>query len=448
MTNLITSPNKTPALPETESNVPVDEMPVVRIGLAIIAVAFGSLLLWSLLAPIAKGVVASGTIVVDTNRKAIQHLEGGIVSEILVRDGDEVKAGQLLMRLDEVTSQAQRDVLYGQYLAVKAKEARLIAERDQAAEITWPEELQGDDSNGRKASIRANEQQVFTSRRDSLAGQLAIYEQRIKQLDEQSRGMQAQVTANSEQIRLIDGELEGLNQLFEKGYASKTRLLELQRRRAELDGDRGNYEAEIARSKVQIGEARLQIIQLRKSFEEDVADKLREAQQQMFDLEDRLTSANDVLQRREVRAPSDGIIVGSRVHTVGGVVRGSDVLMEIVPTNDKLIIEAMVNPIDIDVMAVGLESDVRLSAFSSHLTPMLHGRVVQVAADATTDPQHGTRYYTARIEVEKSELEKLGDLKLVPGMPAEVLVKAGERTIFEYLLRPLTDSFFRAFKET
>ncbi|MQP64532.1 HlyD family type I secretion periplasmic adaptor subunit [Niveispirillum sp. SYP-B3756] len=451
MTDLVTS--NTPPLPVPglekgpAPQVPTDEMPIIRLGLTLILIAFGGLLAWSVFAPLAKGIVAPGTLVVDSNRKSIQHLEGGIVSEILVRDGDAVKAGQVLMRLDEVSSQAQRDVLYGQFLSAKAKEARLLAERDESKRINWSDELmKGADENGRKLSIRNNEQQLFESRRLTLAGQLSIYEQRVKQLDEQIKGFEAQVLANTEQIRLIDDELDGLKQLYDKGYASKTRLLQLQRNRAELDGERGNYEGEIARARMQIGEARLQILQVRKAFEEDVADKLREAQQQIFDLEDRLTNADDVLQRREVKAPGDGIIVGLRVHTLGGVVRGGETIMELVPNNERLIVEAMVSPNDIDNVAVGQEAEVRFSALSSRQIPILLGTVIQVDADVTTD-QRGNRYYLSRVEVPEDQLSKLGGQKIVPGMPTEVLVRAGERTLVEYLMKPLTDSFFRAFKE-
>lgn len=451
MTDLVTSDN--PQLPVPglgkgpAPQVPTDEMPIIRFGLTLILIAFGGLLAWSAFAPLAKGIVATGTLVVDSNRKNIQHLEGGIVSEILVRDGDAVKAGQVLMRLDEISSQAQRDVLYGQFLAAKAKEARLLAERDESKQINWSDELMsGADENGRKLSIRNNEQQLFESRRLTLAGQLSIYEQRVKQLDEQIKGYEAQVLANTDQIRLIDDELDGLKQLYDKGYASKTRLLQLQRNRAELDGERGNYEGEIARARMQIGEARLQILQVRKAFEEDVADKLREAQQQIFDLEDRLTNADDVLQRREVKAPGDGIIVGLRVHTLGGVVRGGETIMELVPNNERLIVEAMVSPNDIDNVAIGQEAEVRFSALSSRQIPILLGTVIQVDADVTTD-QRGNRYYLSRVEVPENQLSKLGGQKIVPGMPTEVLVKAGERTLVEYLMKPLTDSFFRAFKE-
>ena len=445
---LLTTQKALPALPAGAEvpAVPTDEMPVVRSGMALLAVAFGALFLWSVLAPIAKGIVAPGLVAVDSNRKTIQHLEGGIVSEILVRDGDVVKSGQVLMRLDEVTSQAQRDVLYGQFLTAKAQEARFTAERDGLKSIVFPDQLQGDGDNGRNSFIRASEEEVFKSRRDALNGQLSIFEQRIKQLDEQSKGLTAQVNANTQQITLIDGELEGLQQLFEKGYASKTRLLELQRRRAELDGDRGNYEAEVARNKVAVGEARLQIIQVRKTFEEDVAKGLSEAQSRVFDLQDRLTSANDVLQRREVKAPNDGIIVNSRVHTVGGVVRAGEPVMELVPVNDDLLIEAMVSPMDIDVANVGMDAEVRFSSLSTRHIPILLGTVERVAADATTD-QQGNRFYMARVRVPKDQLAYLKDQKLVPGMPAEVLIKSGERSIMEYLMRPLSDSFFRAFKE-
>lgn len=448
MMKLLTTP-KVPALaPDADvPAVPTDEMPVVRAGMALIAFAFGGVLLWSFLAPIAKGIVAPGLVAVDSNRKTIQHLEGGIVAEILVRDGATVKAGDVLLRLDEVTPQAQRDVLYGQFLTSKAQEARFIAERDGAKDVVFPVELQGSGDTSRNASIRESEQEVFKSRRDALNGQLSIYEARIKQLEEQSKGLQAQVDANTKQITLIDSELEGLQQLFEKGYASKTRLLELQRRRAELDGDRGNYAAEMARNRVAIGEARLQIIQVRKTFEEDVAKGLSEAQARVFDLQDRLTSATDVLKRREVKATTDGTIVNSRVHTVGGVVRAGDPLMELVPSNDDMIIEAMVSPMDVDVANPGMEAEVRFSSLSTRHIPILTGTVETVAADATTD-QNGNRYFVSRVRVPKEQLQHLAGQKLVPGMPAEVLIKAGERTILEYLFRPLTDSFFRAFKES
>ncbi len=449
MMKLLTAKTALPALPETGEipQPPTDEMPVVRAGLLLIAAAFGGLLIWSVAAPIAKGVVAPGLVGADSNRKVIQHLEGGIVSEILVRDGAQVKAGDVLMRLDEVTSQAQRDVLFGQFLTAKAQEARFIAERDGAKQVTFPTELLGPGDSGRNAAIRGSEEEIFKARRDAVNGQLAILDQRVKQLEEQSKGLQAQVSANTQQITLIDSELEGLQQLFEKGYASKTRLLELQRRRAELDGDRGNYVSEIARNKVASGEARLQAIQVRKQFEEDVAKGLAEAQAKVFDLQDRLTSATDVLQRREVKAPTDGIIVNSRVHTVGGVVRTGDPLMELVPTNDDLIIEAMVSPMDVDVAAPGMEAEVRFSSLSTRHIPILTGIVETVAADATTD-QHGNRFFMARVRVSKDQLVHLGDQKLVSGMPAEVLIKAGERSVIDYLMRPLTDSFFKAFKET
>lgn len=426
--------------------VPTDEMPVVRVGLLLIAVTFGSLLIWSATAPLAKGVVANGLVGVDSSRKVIQHLEGGIVSEILVRDGSVVKAGDVLVRLDDITSQVQRDVLYGQLLTAKAQEARFTAERDRLKSIQFPEELTGPGENGRNQAIREAEEEVFKARKEAYQGQLSILDQRVKQLDEQSKGLAAQVAANTEQIVLIDGELEGLKELYEKGYAPKTRLLELQRRRAELDGNRGNYEGEIARNKVAIGESRLQAIQVRKQVEEEVTKGLADAKAKIFDLQDRLTSATDVLERRDVRAPTDGVIVNSHIHTVGGVVRPGDPLMELVPSNDDLIIEAQVSPQDIDVAEAGMEAEVKFSSLSTRLVPILVGTVETVAADATTD-QRGNRFYMARVRVSKDELKLLNGQKLVPGMPAEVLVKAGERTVLDYLFRPLTDSFFKAFRE-
>jgi len=429
-----------------EDGGPTDARPVIATGLLVLLVSFGALLLWSALVPLAGGVVAQGSVIVDGNRKAVQHLEGGIVAEILVRDGDRVRQDDVLVRLDAVTSRVTRDVLMGQYLAAQAVQARLHAERDRLDAIPFPPDLLADDPDRRRADLRANETEVFRARREALDGQLSIYEQRIRQLQEQIGGLRAQVEANDRQVTLIGEEIDGLRQLFDKGFASRTRLLELERRQADLNGERGSLEAEIARAGVAIGEARLQILQLRRSFEEKVASELQEVRQRLFDLEDRLKGANDVVERRDVTAPLDGIIVNSQIHTPRGVVQPGQVLMEIVPVNDRLIVEIMIPPGDIDVVAVGMEAEVRFSALSLRMVPILLGRVVQVSADVREDRQ-GRVFYTARVEVAEDQMKLLGDKELIPGMPAEVLVKSGERTVLEYLTRPLTDAFFHAFKE-
>ena len=408
---------------------------------------FGALALggWSFFAPLSSGAVAVGQVVVDSNRKAIQHLEGGIVAELLVEEGDLVERGQLLLRLDQISASVAEDVIRGQLQSTRALEARLIAERDGLEKIPFAEELLTDATADTQELVQGQER-IFSARSTALDGQVEIFQQRVGQLRRQIEGLDAQVISKAQQIALIEDELTGLRELYEKGYTSRTRILALEREAARLDGERGQHEADIARAEVAVGEARLQVLQIRNSFIEEVVAELREVQTQLFDLRDRLRGATDVVDRTEISSPQRGIVIGMQVFTEGGVVPPGRTIMEIVPIDERLVIEARLEPTDIDVVSIGLEAEVRFSSLSQRGVPILLGRVTRVGADALAD-QQGIPYYAVRVEVGPDELAHLEGETLVPGMPAEVIVKAGEQTVVEYLVRPLTDILVYAFRE-
>lgn len=400
---------------------------------------------WSFFAPLSSGAVAVGQVVVDSNRKAIQHLEGGIVAELLVQEGDLVERGQLLLRLDQTSASVAEDVIRGQLQSTRALEARLIAERDGLEKIPFAEELLTDATADTQELVQGQER-IFSARSTAFDGQVEILQQRVGQLRRQIEGLDAQVISKAQQIALIEDELSGLRELYEKGYTSRTRILSLEREAARLDGERGQHEADIARAEVAVGEARLQVLQIRNSFIEEVVAELREVQTQLFDLRDRLRGATDVVDRTEISSPQRGIVIGMQVFTKGGVVPPGRTIMEIVPIDERLVIEARLEPTDIDVVSIGLEAEVRFSSLSQRGVPILLGRVTRVGADALAD-QQGIPYYAVRVEVGPDELALLEGETLVPGMPAEVIVKAGEQTVVEYLVRPLTDILVYAFRE-
>ncbi|MGE0744769.1 MAG: HlyD family type I secretion periplasmic adaptor subunit [Rhodospirillales bacterium] len=416
-------------------------------GIGLILAVFGGVGAWSALASLDSAAIAPGTITVESKRKAVQHMEGGIVRQILVEDGAIVRRGETLVRMDDTRVKAQLAILRGQLDAAKALAARLTAERDDAAGIDFPGELleRAGDANVRQ--ILEGQRILFDARRASRRGEIEILQQRVGQLKEEIAGLQRQQRARSEQISLINDELKGLTELFEKGYAPKTRILALQREAARLTGERGQDIAQIARAENSIGEAQLRILQIRKDVQEKVAQELRETRDKVYDLEERLVAAKDQLDRTEVVSPVDGIVMGKTVFTEGGVVQAGNTMMYVVPNDDRLVIEAQLSVNNIDDVKLGDEVEVRLSGIVQRKVPLLFGKLTYVSPDRQADERTGMPFYTARVEVPEHELLKIKDVKLSAGMPAEVFVKTGERTPLDYMLMPLVNSINKSFRE-
>ncbi|HYC02714.1 MAG TPA: HlyD family type I secretion periplasmic adaptor subunit [Azospirillaceae bacterium] len=416
-------------------------------GIVLIGAVFGGIGGWSAVAELSSAAVAPGQIMVSSSRQQVQSLEGGIVAELLVKDGALVKEGDVLVRLDITQAQSQAAVLQAQSDTYAAALARLRAERDGSEAIAFPADLLARQTEPAVADVIANQTATFNARKATIEGQTSILQQRITQLKKQRDGLVSQSEAQQRQIALIEDELKGLRDLFQKGYASRTRILALERESERIRGERGEILGNIARTTEAVGEAELQILQQKKSFQEEVASQLTEMQARLSDATEKLVAAKDVLARRELRAPRDGYVQGLSAHTVGGVIPAGRTVLEVIPTNDELVVEAMLQPLDIDNVKVGQLADIRLSALSSRTTPVLEGEVVTVSADAFTDERTGATYYKAKVKVPKEQLALLNGQNLHPGMPAEVMIKTGDRTALHYMISPLTDVWAKSFRE-
>jgi membrane fusion protein, type I secretion system len=434
------TPHKAPA-------VVTNVRPFVYVGAAIVLLLFGGLGTWGAVAPLSGAVVSTGVVTVETNRKTVQHLEGGILSRLHVHEGDSVSRGDLLIRLDDTRVRAQLAVIDGRLDVLQAREARLIAERDEAERISFPASLDGRAANLRVAKVLRGQIEMFVARRSALEGEISVLTQQMQQLKEEIRGLKAQRRAKSQQIKTIRIELKDLKDLYAKGLVPRPRIMSLEREAQRLKGEHGQHIADIARSEKAIGETKLQIVQLRKRTLETVITELREVQAEIFDVIERRVITADELKRIEIRAPRSGRVVGLAVHTVGAVITAGQGLMDIVPHGDKLVIEAQVLPADIDKVAVGLSAVVRLSAFDLETTPELIGAVTTVSADRLTDPATNQPYYAVRIRIGQRELAKLGALRLRAGMPAEAFIQTGDRTALSYFMKPFQDALMRAFRD-
>ncbi|MFP3943992.1 MAG: HlyD family type I secretion periplasmic adaptor subunit [Alphaproteobacteria bacterium] len=443
-----TAPQEAEARQAEVAAAPTNPRLAIIGGLVVLAVTFGGFGTWAAVAQLSSAVVSQGTVKVLSNRKKVQHLEGGIVREIKVRNGDRVKEGDVLLRLDQTQASARADIINSRYYTVRAAIARLQAERDNADEIAFPAELEKRRSEPAIREVLEGQEKLFEARRATLNGELELLEERVGQLEEEIRGLKAEVGSRSSQITLIRDELEGLRKLHEKGYAPRTRLLALEREEARLRGERGSQEARIARARRLIGETRLKIIQTRQAWQERVITQLREHQSQVMDLQERKHAADVWLTRTDVRATATGTVVGMNVHAQGQVLQPGETILEIVPSEDRLIVEAAVRPVDRDEVLVGQAADVAFTAFSQRTTPKLKGEVIYVSADSMTDEKTGATYYVARIAVPDEEVKRLGGRSLQPGMPANVFIKTGARTPLDYLLKPLTESLSHAWRES
>ncbi|QQP90045.1 HlyD family type I secretion periplasmic adaptor subunit [Skermanella sp. TT6] len=455
MTSLIeTNPGLLPAKPagdrgaKAKPNFPTSYNGTITAGWLVILAGFGSLAAWSALAPLSTAAIASGTVVVDSYRKSVQHLQGGIIQDILVRDGQKVQAGDVLVRLDPTQTRSLAQMLRAQVDLAKAEEARMLAERDGLEEIRFPADLVERSRTERDlAETMAGQKRIFEARRQSLTGQTSILRNRIAQSLEQISGMEIQEKAKLRQSALLDKELNGLRELAERGNAPANKVLQYEREVEALTAERGEILSRIASVRQQIGEAELQITQAQKTFLEQVETDLRTTQARLFESAERLHATTAELGRMEVRAPESGVVVDMAFHTVDGVIGPGGRIMDIVPQNDQLVVDAQIRPADIDGLQVGMEAEIRFPAFNQRTTPMIHGQLKTVSADRLVDPKTNMPYFNVRVLVDEKSKESISGLNIIPGMPAEVVIKKGERTLLSYLIQPMRDTFVRAMRE-
>jgi HlyD family secretion protein len=419
----------------------------LRTGLRILVVATILGGGWFVFMPLAGAVVVPGNLVVQSNVKAIQHPTGGVVAEIKVQDGTRVNAGDLLVRLDATQAQASLQLISKQLDEARTKIARLSAERDGLARFETPAELSSRASEDTVKSLLASEASLFNARLSARESQKDLLQSRIAQLTEEISGFEAQSASKTKQLELITGELAGVQELYDKRLVPLARLTALQREAARIDGERGQLAASVAETKSKIGEAKLQIVRLDQDFRTDVVKELGEAQGKEAELVERSIAARDLLDRIEIRAPTSGAIHQLAVHTIGGVIRAGDTIMMIVPDTDDLQIEARLQPADIDQVHIGQTAFVRFTAFNQRTTPQLTGTVSYVSADTSHDQQTNASFFTVRVVLPDDERRRLAGQQLVPGMPAEVFMQTGSRTMMSYVFKPVVDQMRRAFVE-
>lgn len=403
-------------------------------------------MLWGLIAPLSKAAIAPGVVQVEGRRRVVQHLEGGIVREILVRENMRVRRGQPLMRLDTVQSSATAIAARAEYLALIAEEKRLQAELAGAGGISFPDELLRD-QGGRAAEIMENQRSVLATRRESLNGQMQVLRETASQAEAEIGGLQAQIAAQTAQLELLRGELATVQALVAEQLERRSRLLEVQRAVATAEGQIGHLNAQVTRARRMMSESHARMSSLASDRRQEVTQKLRDVQVRLSEVREKLRAASDVDHRRTIVSPSDGQVVELRYTTIGGVVGPGQPVLDIVPERQAFIINARVRPIDIENVVIGLPTEVRLLPFSGRTVPMLTGRVTAVSADAMTPDNGDAPYYAIEVRIEDGRALGRMDLKLLSGMPAEVYVVMGERSLFSYLFQPLTDSFRRSFRE-
>jgi HlyD family secretion protein len=415
-------------------------------GLAVVLLLAGGLGGWGSTVPISGALIAPGQVVVESNVKKVQHPTGGVVGEVRVRDGDLVKAGDIVVRLDETVVRANLAIVMKALYGLWGRQARLEAEQQGSTSIKFPAALLERASDPDARDVMTNETKLFEVRVNGRAGQKAQLRERVTQLNEEIEGLVAQEKAKDREIALVEKELVGVRQLYDQHLVQISRLTTLERDAARLNGERAQYIASRAQGKGKITEIELQIIQIDKDMVSEVSKDLRETNDKIGEFIERKVTAEDQLRRIDIRAPQDGMVLQSTVHTVGGVITAGDAIMMIVPLADALSVEAKVNPQDIDKLQIGQKTVLRFSAFNQRTTPELNGTVTRVSADVTNDQRTGQPYYTIRVSLPPDEVARLGEVKLVPGMPVEAFVQTGERTLLSYLMKPLSDQLMRSFR--
>lgn len=420
-----------------------------RLGFGVIFAVSFALIFWSIAAPIDSAVLAVGRVVVETNRKTIQHLEGGMVGEVLVREGDLVSQGQVMVRLDDTVPRANASLIDGQLVELYARRARLESERDSRSDlgaVRGAEEILATSAFKEKLT---GQRMLFDARQTTLVTQSALLQEKIVQQQERIIGIRAQLRSLRNQLRLIQDELNGVRELHAQGYAPATRVRALERELERITGERGSLEAGIAEAESAIASAKLEIERLIEDRREQAITELREVEVKISELEERRIAAVDALRRTEIRAPQSGRVLGLAVHTVGEVTGPGESLMEIIPDGDKLFVDARIATRDVDKVRQDQETLVRFSGLGSRNTPEVQGTVINVSADSIVDDSTGAAFYVVRIEIPEGEVlsKELNGETLVPGMPVEAFIRTGSRPAISYLLKPLTDSMTRSFRE-
>ncbi|MES0385775.1 MAG: HlyD family type I secretion periplasmic adaptor subunit, partial [Hyphomicrobium sp.] len=407
------------------------------LGLIVVAILVGGVGSWAATTDIEGAVIASGVLVVDTHVKKVQHPSGGIVAQIHVRNGDQVQAGDTVLHLDDTITRSNLAIVTKGLTELTARKARLEAERDGADAIVVPDELALRSSDEDVAHVITGEQRLFDLRTAARVGQKAQLRQRIKQLNNEIEGLTAQANAKSREVELIQTELKGARELFEKNLMPISKMTNLEREATRVAGERAKLSSTIAQVKARIAETELAIIQIDHDLASQVARELRDIDAKIGEYVERKVAAEDQLKRIDIRAPQTGIVHQLSVHTVGGVINAGETLMLIVPKADNLTVEAKATPADIDQLSLGQAARLRFSALNQRTTPEIFGTLSRISADITTDANTGANYYTVRVALSADEVSRLGDTALVPGMPVEVFVKTGERKVLSYLVKPL-----------
>jgi HlyD family secretion protein len=413
----------------------------LALGLFLITLLVASCGVWAVATPIAGAVITSGIVVVESNVRKVQHPGGGIIAEIPVKNGDRVKAGDVVLRLDDTQARANLGIIQSQIVQLKGRKARLEAERDQADAIKFPGDFLAEEDG---PAVAEGEKRLFDFRRASKQGQVAQLKQRVGQLREEIKGQTAQRDAKSAEVELMVEELDRLEILRKKDLMATNRILSAQRDLTRLKGEWGSFVAQIARANGQIAETELQIYNLDQTMQTEATKELREMEARMAELAERRVAAEDQLKRVVLRAPQTGIVHDLAVHTIGGVIGAGEAVMLIVPNTDDLSVEVRIATSDIDQVHVGQKAMLRFTAFNQRTTPEIEGFVTRVGADLTREPQTNAVFYVARIRPSDTERESL---KLLPGMPVEAFIATGERTALSYLVKPVTDQLSRAFRE-
>lgn len=428
---------------EQEIKMPsTDDSKVIGFGLAVVFLLFGVFGGWAAFAPLAESSVAIGKISADLDKKTLQHLEGGVIESIHVKDGDEVKKGDLLLKLRDVHIKSQLDIFKTQYDDASALYARLVAQRDNKNSVVYPDELQNE-------SIKKEQNNIFYETRKSIEDEKIISQNRVVQLQNQIEGLNSLMEAKKSRLASIKEEILEWEDLYRQKLVDKLKIRELSREQNSIEGDISQTASEIAKLSEAINETRNQQLLREKEFTKETLGELVKAKSMLFDLKSKIVSVEDTLSRTNIVAPIDGTVVGLSLHTVGGVVSPGRDILQIVPQDSKLIVVAQVQTSDVDKVKVGLMADIRFSAFNVQKAHVVEGRVVHVSADSFMDEKSGMPYYEAKIEVTKNGEVQLVDygFELVSGMPAEVMIKTSERTVLSYLVKPFTDMIARGFNE-